>query len=1433
MYKKRLAITYALFFVLACGVVAVLRVARADEPAAGAAGAERGTTENASAPRRVKVLFLGDNGHHVPIERCRDIYIVLGERGIDVTYADTLDVLNPATLNRYDVLLLYANWTTISPSQEKALLDYVESGHGFAPIHCGSFCFINAPKITALIGGRFKSHNTGVFKETIAEPEHPIEKGLKPIESWDETYVHDMHNPENRQVLSYRVEGDHREPYTWTRTQGKGRVFYTAWGHDQRTFTNPDFANLLERGIRWAAGDWALQPQPKLMLTYTPAKVPFYPPGKAWGVTSKPITEMQEPLSPQESMKHMVVPPGFEVKLLTSEPQVKKPICMAFDERGRLWVAETFDYPNNMQPAGGGHDQITICQSGEGDGVADKFTVFADKLSIPTSMVFANGGVIVTQAPDILFLKDSTGGDHADVRKVLFRGFGTNDTHATCSNLRWGLDNWIYATVGYSGFDGEVAGQHVRFGEGLFRFKPDGSKLEFLGSTTNNTWGLGISEDNQVFGSTANGNPNFYLHIPNYYYEQVSGWPATRLETISDTPRFFPITDRIRQVDNHGAYTAGAGHALYTARSFPQSYWNRVAFVAEPTGHLLGQFILEPKGSDFVARNDFSFLASDDEWCAPIAAEVGPDGAVWMIDWYNYIIQHNPIPKGWEAGKGGAYETPLRDKRHGRVYRLIWKDGTPSKTFDLHNAATEKLLEALKSDNMLWRLHAQRLLVEQGDKDAIPALIKLAGDNSVDQIGLNPVAIAALWTMQGLGGLDGNNAEATAVAIADLKHPSAGVRQAALDVLPRNASSVAAILDAKSLDDANPQVRKSALLALSQMPHSEDAGMAVYAAMTRKDNADDRWLTDAAAIAASTHDAGFLKAAFAAHPGKSDATVARGPEVNLVPNPSFEQLDGRLPLAWRVRDYSGAAMHAVVPNGHNSAHCLELASRDGADASMYVNVPVEPRTDYRLSAWIKTENLQVDGGRGALLNIHEFQSPPVTTPPVRGTTDWKLVQVSFNSLDRSVIGINCLIGGWGHAKGVAYFDDVKLVRAQGGGLAGTEGRVIGVVANQYAHRAPANSVISTLQAAMQADPSLATVVVDGLAGGWPQGQPPKFAAGDVEKLKQIMKALPADARDGLLGLAGRWGQQEIFADESKAVIETLRTSVANAALAPENRVNAARRLITIDDTPATADWLLKQITPNQRPAIQTGLLDALSSSRDASVGEALVAKYGQLTPAAQREALNILIGQSKWVPALLSGVEGGKIDNRDLLQQQWNTLRNNPDEKLSRLASSLQKKFGHAPTADRKAIVDKFLPVASKGGDASKGKLVFEQNCMVCHTFEGRGGKVGPELTGIGARTKPDLLHKILDPNSSVEGTYQQWIVRTKAGEVIAGRIYAENNASLELIDSAAKLHEIPRTEIDKMIHTGKTLMPEGFEQLGEDKLADLLGYLETSKVKR
>ena len=164
----------------------------------------------------------------------------------------------------------------------------------------------------------------------------------------------------------------------------------------------------------------------------------------------QPLT-FQHPLSVKGSMERTQVPADCRLQLFAAEPDIAKPIFMAWDERGRLWVAETRDYPHDVKPDGMGNDSIKICEDTDGDGKADKFTVFADHLNIPTGFVFANGGIIVAQPPRFLFLKSSKGDDKADIRQEIMTGWGVSDTHAQANNLHWGYDNWLYGCVGYSG----------------------------------------------------------------------------------------------------------------------------------------------------------------------------------------------------------------------------------------------------------------------------------------------------------------------------------------------------------------------------------------------------------------------------------------------------------------------------------------------------------------------------------------------------------------------------------------------------------------------------------------------------------------------------------------------------------------------------------------------------------------------------------------------------------------------------------------------------------------------------------------------------------------------------------------------------------------------------------------------------------------------
>jgi cytochrome c553 len=613
-------------------------------------------------------------------------------------------------------------------------------------------------------------------------------------------------------------------------------------------------------------------------LQRSPGEVPNYE------RRSEPI-KVQAPLSPQDSIRYTQVPADFDLELFVAEPDIVKPIYMAWDERGRAWVVEARDYPHRVVPEGEpGQDSIKICEDTNGDGRADKFTIFADKLNLATSLVFVNGGVMVSVARQMLFLKDTNGDDKADVREAALPGWGIGDTHAQQSNLARGFDNWLYGAVGYSNFRGSVGGKEMQFGQGIFRFKADGSALQFLHQYNNNTWGLGLNAQGDVFGSTANGNPSFYGYLPGYILNPTqvgaggrgrggsggNGFrPGYRLgdnttnaasagaatvrrvssaKSLAPGMRMHPNTPNVRMVDNFGGYTAAAGHAFMVSDALPGRLQGK-ALVTEPTAKLIGIMDIQRDGAGYKALDGFNLLASSDEWMSPIFADVGPDGAVWVIDFYSFIIQHNPTPSlqsaGIEArtGRGGAYQTEndLRDKSHGRIYRVVWKDGPRSAIKSLANARPAELVASLDRGSLFWRLTAQRLLVDNKLKDAAPALKKRVTSGGGEG------AIHALWSLEGIGALDKDTHQKA------LLDKDAALRRNAIRALPATEAGRNLFFSSAVIQDPDLLTRQVALVKLAEFPTIPEIQTVVAQLPRVAANMSDSFLNDTLTLLGRIH----------------------------------------------------------------------------------------------------------------------------------------------------------------------------------------------------------------------------------------------------------------------------------------------------------------------------------------------------------------------------------------------------------------------------------------------------------------------------------------------------------------------------------------------------------------------------------------------------
>lgn len=1089
-------------------------------------------TAEAVKARRTEILFLGDNGHHKPIERVPQLMAALGDKGINLTYTDRLEDLNSENLAKYDGLLVFANWDSIPKPQEQALLNFVASGKGIIPVHCASYCFRNSPEYVKMVGGQFWRHRMDTIQATPTQAGQMM--GLKPFKAYDETYLHEKLQADNN-VLAHReikadqakdmAASDHAaqktEPYTWTRSYGKGRVFYTAYGHDERTWSQAGFQDMLQKGILWAVGNEvkaahdALNPQP---FQYREARLPNYE--KRAGPQLQQLA-----LSPEESMKHIQVPAEFTLDLFAHEPNVMHPIAMTWDERGRLFVLVTKDYPNERKPEGGS-DYILLCEDTNGDGKADKFTRYAEGLSIPTGLVAYNGGLIVSQAPHMLYLKDTNGDDKADEKKILFTGFGTNDTHAGPSNLHYGFDNWIWGSVGYSGFKGKVGTTDtLRFGQAFFRFKPDGSQVEHMTNTSNNTWGFAFNETGDVFGSTANNAHGWYMAIPNRNYISAPGFDNGGRST--DTHKDMqPITPKVRQVDVFGGFTAAAGHNFYTARSFPKSYWNKVAFVCEPTGHIVHQNVMEKKGTNYEDAQGFNLLAGADEWVSPVFAEVGPDGAVWIADWYSFIIQHNPTPKGFENGTGNAYATDLRDYTHGRIYRVGYKNAPAYQPLSLSKDRPQDLVAALKNNNLFWRQTAQRLLVERGQKDVVPQLIALVKDQSLDEIGNGPASLHALWTLHGLGALDGPDAGARQAVVAALKHPAPGVRKAAIQVLPRNEASVQALLQANALDDQEPLVVLNSLLAFTEMPLTPAAEKALMARFVNAKEADDRWMPDAFACVLNSHG-GKLRNAYLAQSLRK-ATGAKASVVEpvnthhdhaaMTPAVSSNAVASAAPGLTPTGDkpdlvITGIRTDPAQPSlRENVRFIVEVQNRGGGAIAKGTLIPLNIRIQGPSRLVNLTSNVFVEGlAPGAKATIEQGNNGP-----------W-VGAMTFNSDQPGTFDVTAVVDRDNGMAETAENNNTFAIKVTYQAPKDLTAYALERAIRSYVSVAPVDSAIALLRLAQQLSPEQSRALLRGVADGWNPRRKATVRETDKPFLASLNSTVPEETRERLSRTMQAWG----------------------------------------------------------------------------------------------------------------------------------------------------------------------------------------------------------------------------------------------------------------------------------------------------------------------
>lgn len=595
---------------------------------------------------------------------------------------------------------------------------------------------------------------------------------------------------------------------------------------------------------------------------------------------------IQEPLTPQQSINCVLVPPGLKAQIVASEltpgPAGSKtlayPLSFNFDERGRLWVVDAPDYPythdSTGMPAGSGitttnglpsnrltgKGRILIYEDTNGDGALDNFKVFYEGFALPISMEFVKGGIIVMVPPNVYYVPKSTtnpdtaGGTPVVVVQSLGSSSQNYDTHGQPNSLARGLDNWIYGHTGYNGCGGtgaSIAGAAGATRSGScgngnsYRFKhpllgADTAHFEVRSGGSANAHGLGMMEDGQLFKSAATGSTH-------NQHDVRPGTTALDIRFASggsgstDRTRLYSLTnDRYMWEGNNNAiaanpnsgnvtyYSSGisavSGSDFYTARLLPQKYWNRFQFACEGMSGLCNQDSLVVNGSTWNSHRLYpgdrwpNIFASSDAWSAPMKARTGPDGALWVMDFYNYVFLHNPANPATNA----AYRHPLRYKTRARMYRILPVSGETTPLLNLTNATTAQLVSTFYNNNLVWRMHAQRLLIEQGYTAELGNMLDsiITYHRKPDTVDIDAPVLHAIWTLHGLKQFQLNPTRWDPKLRQLLLHPAWSVRRNALLAMPSTAASYESIREQCAVNDAHPHVRLQAFETLIRTPAS-------------------------------------------------------------------------------------------------------------------------------------------------------------------------------------------------------------------------------------------------------------------------------------------------------------------------------------------------------------------------------------------------------------------------------------------------------------------------------------------------------------------------------------------------------------------------------------------------------------------------------------
>ncbi len=1171
-----------------------------------------------------------------------------------------------------------------------------------------------------------------------------------------------------------------------------------------------------------------------------------------------------EPLSPEQQQKTFHLPPGFKIQLVAAEPDLRKPMNMAFDSAGRLWVTESREYPFAATNAALARDTIRIFSDFDDQGRARKITTFATNLNIPIGIYpfrspakseIGNRKSEMTwkclawSIPHIWLFEDTDGDGVADKQEKFLGPFDfSRDTHGNQASFRRGLDGWIYATHGFNN-QSRVSGRdgHEIFlpSGNVYRFRLDGSRVEHWTHGQVNPFGLAFDPLGNLYSADCHSSPIYQLlrgaHYPSF------GRPHDGLG-------FAPTTIQ----HSHGS-TAIGGIVHLSDPSWPAEFQDNL-LIGNVLTSRINRDQLEWRGSTSVGKEKPDFLSTDDPWFRPVDLQFGPDGALYVADFYNRIIGHYEVP----------LLHPGRDRDRGRIWRIVPERGlhaastsAPPKSNergsgvnaalpDFTRASRDELIGELKSPNPTRRALAREELALQPEVTNRGTLHQTARslENSRAQVSHPDMMVSVLWLLKRTGTLN------EPVVLAALKAEQEVIRVHALRILTERglqaaatsarsgasapASGVNAALLA-ALNDKSAHVVRAAADALAANPHSDN--LPPLLALQKRVPVEDTHLThvvrmalreqlrqpgafaqlsgeklpdaDARAFAAiatsltNAKAATFLVRHVEAHTEPAEvlaryvthaaryAPDAGLPKLAAIGRKQFAaDLDTQAALFKAMHDGLTTRGGALPPDLH--AWGTDLAGQLLAPAAKSVAWTYVPLNPDKpgRNPFAFEDRTSADGQKTRLMS--SLPHGENLTGILRSPVFALPKQLSFYLCGHD--------SPPGQPAGKKNF--VRLLEAE----TKTVLREAKVPRNDIAQKI-------TWDVADVAGKRAVIEVTDGDDGkayAW-------LAFG------RFVPALPELVLGEVQSLARR---QQTGADLARSLkLATLEPAVAKLFTETTDaatRAAAGRAWLVLNATAA-----LPHVEPLVRDAAQP---ETLRAELAAQLGEAAEARGLAVVVAAltnaptrlQTRFATALVSTAAGAEQLLAAAESGRIAAR-LLQDRTLTdrLRASPAREASARLAALVKNLPAADVLLHKMIEAKRAGFDAKQANAARGAEVFAKACVVCHVLEGKGALVGPQLDGIGGRGLERLLEDVLDPNRNVDKAFRTTVFVLKDGETVSGLMRREEGGAFIYALANGQEARVAKADVKERRETETSLMPANFiEALTAVELNDLLAFL-------